>query len=331
MRTGSVRNLDHHGLVGTAGRLLRLLGLLQTHRDWRAEELADRLQVTERTVRRDVVRLRDLGYPVEAMAGPGGGYRLGAGGKLPPLLLDDDEALAVAVSLRTAAGGIVGGLEEAALSALSKLEPVLPPKVRGRLEDVSATTVRLGTAEPATVDPVTLGLIAGAARAQERVRFNYTAANGRESERLCEPFRLVFTQRRWYLVAYDCDRADWRTFRLDRIGEVYATRVRFRRTDPPDAERFVAEGITVAPYTHRAQIELFATVEEVSATIPPAVGRLQPTGRGHCLLVIGGDELDWIARYVISLPFRFRVVSPPELTQIITDRARRLLADLDET
>jgi predicted DNA-binding transcriptional regulator YafY len=317
--------------MDTAGRLLRLLGLLQTYRDWTAENLANRLEVTERTVRRDMVRLRNLGYPVEAMAGPGGGYRLGAGGKLPPLLLDDDEALAVAVSLRTAAGGIVGGLEEAALSALSKLEPVLPPKVRGRLEDVTATTLRLGTAEPASVDPVTLALVAGAARAQERVRFHYVAADGRESERLCEPFRLVFTQRRWYLVAYDCDRADWRTFRLDRIGAAYATRVRFRRVDPPDAEQLVAHGISVAPYVHQAQVELFAPIEDAAVYVPPTVGRLEASGKERSLLTLGGDDLGWIARYVGSLPFRFRVVSPPELTGIIADLARRMLADVAGT
>jgi len=311
--------------MDTAGRLLRLLGLLQTARDWRAEDLADRLEVTERTVRRDVTRLRDLGYPVEAMSGPGGGYRLGAGGRMPPLLLDDDEALAVAVSLRVASSGTVGGLEESALSALSKLEPMLPPRVRGRLEDVSSTTVRLAGFEPPSVDPATLAALAGAARAQERVRFHYIAANGVHSERLCEPFRLVFAHGRWYLVAFDCGREAWRTFRLDRISDVVETLVRFRRENPPDAAAMVADGVAIGAYTHRAEIIVEAPVTEVARIIPPTVGRLAPLDADRCTLVIGGDGLEWVAGYIAGLPFPFEVVSPPELVTVVHRLGRRFI------
>lgn len=311
----------------TAGRLLRLLGLLQARHDWTADELAERLEVTTRTVRRDAVRLRELGYPVEAMAGPGGGYWLGRGGKLPPLLLDDDEALAVAVSLRTSAGGTVGGLEEAAVSALTKIEQVLPPRLRGRLEDVSTTTVRLGGIEATPVDPDTLAVVAGAARNQERIRFEYTAADGRESERLCEPFRLVFTQRRWYLVAYDCNRQDWRTFRMDRIGAITPTRLRFERIDPPDAVALVAEGMSVSTYRHQATVALHCTAEEAVRFVPATVGRIDEGRAQTCRLTIGADSLDWIARYVVSLPFRFEVLDPPELGDVVRELGKRLVAD----
>ncbi|RCV50191.1 helix-turn-helix transcriptional regulator, partial [Marinitenerispora sediminis] len=192
-------------MLETSARLLRLLSLLQTHRDWTGAELADRLGITTRTVRRDVEKLRTLGYPVHAAPGVAGGYRLGAGAALPPLLLDDDEAVAVAVGLRTAAGGTVAGIEESSVRALAKLEQVLPSRLRHRVTTLHAVTVAVPDSG-AAVAPDVLTAIAAACRAHERLRFDYRDHAGQPSVRDVEPHRLVHTGRRWYLVAWDTDR-----------------------------------------------------------------------------------------------------------------------------
>ncbi|GGO82910.1 hypothetical protein GCM10012289_75230 [Nonomuraea cavernae] len=224
-------------MVGTSARLLRLLSLLQTHRDWSGAELADRLGVTARTVRRDVERLRQLGYPVNAVRGTAG-YRLGAGASLPPLLLDDDEAVAVVVGLRTSAGGSVAGIEETSLRALTKLEQVLPSRLRHRVNTLHAATVRVGGSGP-TVSPDTLMAIADACRRRERLRFDYTSPHRVDTSRSVEPHSLVSFGRHWYLVAWDTDRDDWRTFRVDRLRPRPPTGPRFapRRPHLPAARR----------------------------------------------------------------------------------------------
>ena len=312
--------------MDSAERLLKLLGMLEGRIDWTAEELAERLGVTTRTVRRDVTRLRDLGYPVKAVAGPGGGYRLGAGGKLPPLLLDDEEALAVALGLRVAATAAVSGLEDASLSALSKLEHVLPPRLRTRLEDVSVATISTQGLPSSRVDHSALAVAASATRAGVRLRFAYTDSEGRQSDRHAEPFRLVHTGRRWYLVAFDLDRDDWRTFRLDRVSEPRATGMRSAKRDTPDPVELVQRGIAIEVWHHRARVRLHTSLEQAKRVIPGTVGALEAIGDQECRLVIGADEIGWLARFLLGLPFRFTVEEPAELGTELAEIGRRLAA-----
>jgi predicted DNA-binding transcriptional regulator YafY len=312
--------------MDSAERLLKLLGLLEGRIDWTADELGRRLEVTTRTVRRDVTRLRDLGYPVEAVAGPGGGYRLGAGGKLPPLLLDDEEALAVALGLRVSTTAAVGGLEDASLSALSKLEHVLPPRLRTRLEDVSVATISTTGQSSTRVDHTALATTASAIRNGVRLRFDYTDAEARQSERHTEPHRLVHTGRRWYLVAFDIDRDDWRTFRLDRVSEPRATGMRSAKRQVPDPVAMVQRGLAIDAWTHRATVRLHAPLEHAARVIPATVGALEHLNEVECRLVIGGDDLGWLARYLIGLPFDFMVEEPAELGLELGEIGRRLAA-----
>jgi predicted DNA-binding transcriptional regulator YafY len=222
-------------MLQTSARLLRLLSLLQARPDWSGPELAERLGVSTRTVRKDVERLRGLGYPVHASPGVGGGYRLGAGAALPPLLLDDEEAVAVAVGLRTAAAGSVTGIQETSVRALAKLEQVLPSRLRHRVNALQTATVEIPAPGP-SVDPEVLTAIAGACRDHQRLRFDYRGHDGSASIRSVEPHRLVHDRGRWYLVAWDADRQDWRTFRADRIQPRIPTGPRFTPRDLPDGD-----------------------------------------------------------------------------------------------
>jgi predicted DNA-binding transcriptional regulator YafY len=310
--------------MDTAERLLKLLGLLEGRIDWTAEDLARRLEVTTRTVRRDITRLRDLGYPVEAVAGPGGGYRLGAGGKLPPLLLDDEEALAVALGLRVAAVTAVGGLEDASLSALSKLEHVLPPRLRTQLEDISEATVSTVSTSASSADHGALAIAASAARSRQRMRFGYVDNEARATERHVEPLRLVHTGRRWYLVAFDLDRDDWRTFRLDRVSQPKATGMRSARRPEPDPVELVNRGVAIDVYTHRASVRLMVSKERAAHAIPGTVGALEELGPEETRLLIGADDLNWLARYLISFPWDFVVEEPAELTKELRRIGRSL-------
>jgi predicted DNA-binding transcriptional regulator YafY len=219
----------------TTTRLLRLLSLLQSPREWPGSELAGRLQVSPRTVRRDVARLRDLGYPVQATRGSDGGYRLVAGAAMPPLLLDDEEAVAIAVGLRTAAGLAVDGIEEASVRALAKLERVLPSRLRYRVGTVSTATVPVPGYGP-TVDPAHLAVLAAAATNRERLRFRYRAHDGAQRGRHVEPHGLVAAGRRWFLVAFDLERDDWRIFRVDRVTEPFPTGARSVQRELPEAD-----------------------------------------------------------------------------------------------
>lgn len=313
--------------MDTAERLLKLLGLLEGRIDWTAEELARRLEVTTRTIRRDITRLRELGYPVEAVAGPGGGYRLGAGGKLPPLLLDDDEALAVALGLRVSVTSAVGGLEDSSLSALAKLEHVLPARLRSRLEDISDSTTSTLGASRHQVDHSALALVAATIRKRERLRLDYVDGERRRSERHVEPVRLVHTGRRWYLVCFDLDRDDWRTFRLDRVSNPVATGMRAARRRGPDPVELVQRGITVDAWSFPASVLLRASAERAGREIAPTVGKLEPIDEDTCRLIIGADEMGWLARYLLSLSMQFEVESPSELrdelARIGKDLARR--------
>lgn len=309
----------------TTERVLRLLALLQRRPSWTAAELAAELAVTDRSVRRDVERLRSLGYPVRATAGVGGGYQLGAGTRLPPLLFDDEEAIATAVSLRLAAGGTVTGAGEAALRALAKLDQVMPPRLRAEVQAVrGATEILVGAG--IEIDAELLVTLARACRDAVRVRFSYAGRDGEERERTVEPVRMVATGRRWYLMAWDVDRADWRTFRLDRMREVAATTWRFRQREHPDPVAHVQQAVTAAPYRYVARIRLRAPADRVRALVPPQVGSVEDTSDGWCVLVAGGDDLDWLAVHTARLGFDAEVLEPPELRVAAARLARRVAA-----
>ncbi|MCP2259226.1 putative DNA-binding transcriptional regulator YafY, contains an HTH and WYL domains [Streptoalloteichus tenebrarius] len=309
----------------TTERVLRLLALLQRRPSWTASELAAELGVTDRSVRRDVERLRAIGYPVHAAAGVGGGYQLGAGARLPPLLLDDEEAIATAVSLRLASGGTVAGAGEAALRALAKLDQVMPPRLRAEVRAVHGATETLVGAG-VEIDAELLVTLARACRDAVRVRFRYTGRDGAEHERTVEPVRMVATSRRWYLMAWDVDRDDWRTFRLDRMRDAVATTWRFRVREHPDPVAYVRRSVTEAPYRYVARVRLHARPEQVRELVPPQVGHVEDDRDGWCVLVVGGDDLDWLAVHVIRLGFEAEVLEPPELREAAAQLARRLAA-----
>ncbi|WP_280356708.1 helix-turn-helix transcriptional regulator [Nocardia otitidiscaviarum] len=313
-------------MLETSARLLRLLSLLQTPRDWTGSELAERLEVDVRTVRRDIDKLRTLGYPVDAVAGAAG-YRLGAGAKLPPLLLDDDEAIAVAVGLRTAAGGTIAGIEESSLRALAKLERVLPSRLRHRVAALEAATVTV-PAGAARVDPDVLTTLAAVIRDHERLRFDYRTHQGTESRRTVEPHRLVHTGRHWYLLGWDIDRDDWRTYRVDRLTPRIPTGPRFAPRDAPeiDPAGFVARGVSTAPYRYQARITLFTSAEVAADRIAPTVGVIEAVDAETCVLRTGCNSLDELAVYVGVFGFDCRIHEPPELIAHIRTLTARLTA-----
>jgi predicted DNA-binding transcriptional regulator YafY len=314
-------------MLETSARLLRLLSLLQAHRDWSGADLAERLGVTPRTVRRDVDKLRELGYPVNASPGTGGGYQLGAGAELPPLLLDDEEAVAVAVGLRTAAGQGVEGIGETSVRALAKLEQVLPNRLRRRVGALSAFTVPMMRGPGAsTVDPGVLTELAGACRDSERLRFAYRSHDGSVSRRTVEPHRLVCTERRWYLVAWDLERADWRTFRADRITPTPPHGPRFVPRPPPaeDLAAYVSAGVSTTAYATHAVIRLKVPVELAAERISPSSGVLEAIDADGCLLRTGAASLDVLVIHVMLMGFDFEVVEPQELTEAIRAARDRL-------
>lgn len=304
---------------GTTERVLRLLSLLQRRPSWTAAEISAELGVTDRSVRRDVERLRSLGYPVRATAGVGGGYQLGAGARMPPLLLDDQEAMATALSLRLAAGGTVAGAEEAALRALTKLDQMMPPRLRAEVRALHSATGAL-TGPAAQVSAEVLLTLARACREAVRVRFRYAARDGGQTNRTVEPVQMITTGQRWYLMAYDVDRDDWRTFRLDRMDEVETTTWRFRPREHPDPAEYVQNAVTAAPYRYVARVRLRASAEEVGVQIPPQVGRVEEDQDGWCLLIAGADDLEWLAVHVARLGYDAQVLEPVALR----DAAARL-------
>ncbi|AUG76966.1 Transcriptional regulator [Kitasatospora sp. MMS16-BH015] len=320
-------------MANTSTRTLRLLSLLQTHRHWPGEELADRLGVSVRTLRRDVDRLRELGYPVEAQRGAEGGYQLAAGAALPPLVIDDEEAVALAVGLQTAAEGAVEGIAEASVRVLAKVVQVMPARLRRRVEALRAMTVPAGWEGPgggadrARVDPVELTVVALACRDGEQLRFGYTAADDRRTERQVEPLRLVCLERRWYLVAYDLGRHDWRTFRLDRLSAPQTTGLRFRPRELPaaDAAEFVRAGLANRPRPHRVEVRVDAPAEQVRERI----GRwctVEPVDATHCRVDLTADSLDWALLALGVLDAEFRLSGPPELVARMADWGRRFTA-----
>jgi predicted DNA-binding transcriptional regulator YafY len=300
-----------------------LLSLLPSRPEWTGPELADRLEVTVRTLRRDVAKLRGLGYPVHAAPGTAGGYRLGAGKMLPPLPLDDEEAIAIALSLRTATSSTATGMAETALRALAKLERILPARLRTRTTALKLATVPLEP-QAAAVDPDILVAIAEACQSQHRVEFGYQRHDGTTGPRAVEPHRLVHTGRRWYLVGHDRQRDGWRVFRVDRISDLTVTRIRFTPVDPPDAAAFVAKAITTAPYRFQARIEVRAPAQVIGPRIPVSAGIVEPIDDNSCLLTTGADSLTFLAVHLVTLGSDFTVLEPPELVDELEMLADRL-------
>lgn len=306
--------------------MLRLLSLLQTHRYWPGAELADRLAVSLRTLRRDVDRLRELGYPVDASRGVAGGYQLRAGAALPPLLLDDDEAVAIAVGLRNAAGGAVAGIGETSVRALSKIIQVMPPQLRRRVDALQTYTVPAVFGGGATVDAQALTVIAQACRDDERLRFGYRTWEGDRASRLVEPHRLVSLGRRWYLVAWDTERHDWRTFRVDRLADPVATGMRFRPRELPaaDAAEFVQDRLASIP----TRYQVVAEVQAPAATVQRVVwdwGTVEAVDDNTSQLTMNADSFDWPSFVLSSVGADFRVIEPTEFRTYLRDIAERFL------
>jgi predicted DNA-binding transcriptional regulator YafY len=317
-------------MLETSARLLRLLSLLQARRDWTGTELATRLGVTTRTIRNDVDRLRGLGYPVDARPGVAGGYRLGTGGALPPLLLDDEEAVAVAVGLRTAASGSVAGIEETSVRALAKLQQVLPPRLRRRVSAFQSYALPVPSRGP-QVDPDVLTVIASACRDHERLRFDYRAHSGAHSRRSVEPYRLVNDRRRWYLVAWDTDRDAWRTFRADRIEPRTPAGPRFTpRALPSDREiaARVARGAGEAMWRYRARVIVHAPAAYVRGRLPIPM-EVESLGQDRCAFEPGSDDPEMLAVYLGMLGADFEVVDAPELVDALRQLAGRYQRAID--
>lgn len=310
-------------MLTTSARLLRLLSLLQARPVWSGADLAERLEVAPRSLRRDVERLRELGYPVDSARGVGGGYRLGAGRELPPLLLDDDEAVTVAVALQSAATGplLEGG--ETALRALTKLEQVLPTRLRRQVEALSVSVVLTGRREADTIAPDLLAALARACRDAERARFDYRSRDGKESRRHVEPYRLVSTGRRWYLVAHDLNREAWRTFRVDRISAAQGTGARFARTEQPDAAAMVARAVGLTAYPCQATLRLHLSLEQARDRYG-ASQLLEAETDTTCVLTAGADSWRTIAVYLLGTGTRFTVLGPDEMREAVHELAAEL-------
>lgn len=306
--------------------MLRLLSLLQTHRFWTGGDLAGRLEVSERTLRRDVERLRDLGYDVDAVRGAAGGYQLRAGGAMAPLLLEEDEAVAVAVGLRAAANGGVPGFEDTTLQALTKVIALMPPRLRRRMAALQTQTEGMAWAGGPVLDPAVLTTLAQACRDDEAVSFAYTAADGTASVRRVEPHRLVNLGRRWYLAAYDRDRQDWRSFRVDRVqGTPTISGQRFRPREIPggDAVTYVRRGLSTQPQRHQVRVRMAAPAADVAAYMD-RWGTVDDLGDGTCRMTLNTDTLDWPVLILANFDCDFEVEQPAELGELLARFAARV-------
>lgn len=304
--------------MSSSSRMLRLLSLLQTHRYWPGAELADRLEVSDRTVRRDVERLRDLGYPVDAVRGVAGGYQLRAGAAMPPLLLDDEEAVAIVVGLQAAAGGTVAGIEETSVRALGKVVAVMPARLRRRVDALASYTVPVGfgSAGGPTVEADLLATLASACRDDERVRFGYRSRDGEQLDRSVEPHRLVSVGRRWYLVAWDLTRHDWRSFRLDRMAGAAVTGVRFRPRELPggDAAEFVRRGLRSVPQRHHVSVLVDADPDRVRRRLG-RWGEVEEVSPGRCRMRMQVDDLGWPMFVLATVGADFAIETPDALRE----------------
>ncbi|HKP59095.1 MAG TPA: YafY family protein [Polyangiales bacterium] len=315
-------------MLQTSARLLRLLTMLQARRSWTGPDLSERLEVTARTLRRDVDRLRSLGYPVHSTSGTAGGYRLGAGAALPPLMLEDDEGIAVALALQIAAGGTIAGIEDAAQRALAKLEQVLPNRLRRRIKSLRSSIVRLSDRGP-TVDLDAVAALAAACEAQHEVGFDYSDHSSKLSQRWVEPHRLVHMERRWYLVAWDKARTDWRTFRVDRIQLPLRTGSPFAPRSAPDDDvgAYVSRSVSSAMYKFQVRALMRAPAEDVRGRVSPNAGQVEAIDDRSCRLHTGGHSLDSILVWLACSGFDFQIEEPAELGEhlhVIAERFGRL-------
>ena len=316
-------------MANTSSRTLKLLSLLQTHRFWAGGELAGRLEVSERTLRRDIERLRDLGYPVHSSRGLEGGYQLAPGGSMPPLVVDEDEAIAMVVALGSTASGLGGSLSEASLSALAKVVQVLPARLRRRAEALRSATVDSPFSSAPEVEAGVLATVAQAVRDHERVRFGYRArggsAPGEDLRRHVEPHQLVTVGRRWYLLGYDLDRQDWRSFRLDRLREPEATRAVFRPREIPggDAAAYVRRGLSGGE-----SMRLVVSVAAPESHVTPRIGpwaRVVSADGTSCRLEIEANDVRWAAFGLAVLDAPVVVESAPEgLVDTLASWSQRL-------
>ncbi|MGW5198023.1 helix-turn-helix transcriptional regulator [Streptomyces spiralis] len=312
-------------MISASVRLLRLVSVLAARPSWTCAELAERIGVTERTVRRDVARLREIGYVVDSEPGPWGGYRLRAGSRVPPLILDDEEALAVAVGLREAAlSGALGG-DQAALSALLKLRQVLPRRIADRLGEMDAAFVHTPRAGEPQITPNMLLELAAACRRGERARLSYRDVQGRATVRDVDPYRLVHTGRRWYFVARDVARDQWRTFRADRVARLQPTGQPVELAQPPDPAQLVSRSTANGPYPLSATIRLPLPMDEALRVIPATVGTHRPDGPDATIVDVGGPDADGLARYLVGLAVPLRVLAPDDVRHALVRRARELL------
>ncbi len=314
--------------MGTSERLLKLLSLLQTPRDWTGNELAERLEVSPRTVRADIERLRDLGYPVHATRGAVGGYRLEGGTSMPPLLLDDEEALAVAIGLRTATNGAITGIEETSLRALAKLEQVLPPRLRRQLETLEGVTMHVRHRSDQSVESSVLTELGRLVRERWTVRFEYSDRRDETSRRHVEPYRLVNAGRRWYLLAWDLERRDWRTFRVDRMRPGASAGIRFtpRELSDEQVRELVSRGVPPEARRHQASVLVHVPAAELVERFGPWIGTVSAVDERSCVLTTGADRLEDLAAYLVHLDADFRVTEPPELVARVRALAERLAA-----
>lgn len=308
-------------------RLMELLALLQSAPERTGEQLAERLGVTLRTVRRDINRLRDAGYVIEATPGVYGGYRLAAGTRLPPVVLTDDEAVAVAIALRGTTNATVAGLgDDTTHSALAKLEHSLPAPLRARVADLREATVSMLRTPAVPSDAERLALLAHACNHCVQTRITYSARPDKTTTWTLEPYRLVQTSHCWYLVALTVPGGEWRTYRVDRIREAQLAGTEFARRSPPDAKRLVTEGTAVAPYSQRARLRLPVSAEEGLDYVPRSYGLVEPIDAHSSELTVGYEHLRWLVHFIADLPWTVEIVEPGSLRDSIADVGKRLLA-----
>jgi len=313
-------------MLNTSARLLRLLTLLESRKEWSGKQLAERLEISARTVRNDIARLRQLGYPVGAAPGVAGGYRLASGAAMPPLLLEDDEAVAVAVALRSSAGGGVSGIEETSVRALVKLEQVFPTRLRRRVNALQAYTVAVTPTGP-TVDPHLLATIAATCRDNELIRIDYKKQDGTETTRSVEPYRIVHIGKRWYLVAWDRDRHAWRTFRVDRMQLRTPTGPHFTPRELPaeDIAAYVTRSIRSAPMKYEARVIVKAPASVIAERVPRDIA-IEPIDEETCTVLARSNSVEMLALYLGMLDADFTVTDPPELVARMGMLAERYAA-----
>ncbi|WP_371606231.1 WYL domain-containing protein [Streptomyces sp. NBC_01213] len=307
-------------MIATSARLLRLVSLLSSRPTWSNADLARHLDVTDRTVRRDIDRLRELGYGVESVPGPGGGYRFGAGNRMPPLSLDDDEVFAVAMALREAAQGAALGADPAALSALLKLRQILPVRMARRLESLDATVEHTPRCESPRASADVLLLLASVCRASERATLTYRDTHGIPTVRCVDPHRLVHTGVHWYFVARDVERSAWRTFRADRVVDVESTGEVVDLSDAPDAAQLVSDTITRTGHPFFARVRLPLSFDDARRLVAPIVATHESEGPDRTIITVGGSDPDQLAGYLLSLRTPLEVLSPDSVREALLAR-----------